>query len=263
MSLVAVLPLPGGQRAVTPVGPNGRVDIRLLVSLSGVGNTTLLRLTDVIAELAHRGVPVSLLVRPQVCARSPLVSEWVRARTRQGDAVLLHGYNHAVTTSQRPMPLARKAEFATLPAHEASLRLTAAVATLERIGLPIDGFAPPRWLASAGTLTALHRLGFALCADAVGVHDLRTGELHRARVQMLTTQSHRTEVLRCFALVLGAARAARRGGLVRIGADADDLARPGPRQALLDAVDVAIEAGATPSTYGNFAMGGRLEANGH
>lgn len=215
----------------------------------------MLRLTDVIAQLAARGVPVSLLVQPRACARSPLVSEWVQARAREGDAVLMHGYDHAVTTPHRSVPLGRKAEFATLPAHEAGLRLTAAAAAMERTGLRVDGFAPPRWLASAGTLTALRRLGFALCADAVGVHDLRTGELHRARVQRLTTQSHRTETLHCFALVLGAARSARRGGLVRIGADSDDLARPGPRQALLDAVDVAIEAGATPYTYRNFAMG--------
>jgi predicted deacetylase len=53
----------------------------------------------------------------------------------------------------------------------------------------------------------------------------------------------------CFALVLGVARAARRGGLVRLSVDAADLARPGPRQAILDAIDIATHHGAEPSTY--------------
>ncbi|MGH3516938.1 MAG: DUF2334 domain-containing protein, partial [Haloechinothrix sp.] len=67
--------------------------------------------------------------------------------------------------------------------------------------------------------------------------------------------SLRTETLRCFALVLGTARAARRAGLVRLGVDAAGLARPGPRQAFLDAVDVALEAGATPATYAALVTG--------
>lgn len=212
------------------------------------------RMSDIVADLDRREVGVSLLVRPRACAQSRLLTEWVKARASHGDAVLMHGYDHGITPSHRPVWPGVKAEFAGLPAHEASLRLTAAVAALERIELPVDGFAPPKWLASGGTLTALRRHGFTLCADAAGVHQLRTGELHRARVHMLAAgQPNRTETLRCFALVLAAARAVRRGGLIRIGADAADLARPGPRQALLDAVDVAVEGGAVPSTYRRLA----------
>lgn len=226
------------------------MDSRLLVSVSGASEPTLHRVADVLADLDDRGVGASLLVRPRACAQSSVLTDWVKARARRGDTVLMHGYDHAITPSHRPVWPGVKAEFAGLPAHEAGLRLSAARAALERIELPVDGFAPPRWLASRGTLTALRRYGFTLCADAAGVHDLRGGELHRARVYMLAGgQANRTETLRCFALVLAAARAARRGGLVRIGADAADLGRPGPRQALLDAVDVAVEAGATPTTY--------------
>jgi hypothetical protein len=50
-------------------------------------------------------------------------------------------------------------------------------------------------------------------------------------------------------MVLGAARTARRGGLVRIAVDAADLARSGPRQAVLDAVDIALHHGAVAVTY--------------
>lgn len=213
-------------------------------------------MTDIVAELDRRGVGVSLLVRPRACAQSGLVTAWVKTRARYGDSVLMHGYDHGITPSHRPVWPGVKAEFAGLPAHEAGLRLKAAVAALERVDLPVDGFAPPRWLASRGTLTALRRNGFTLCADAAGIHHLRTGELQRARVHTLAAgQPNRTETLRCFALVLAVARAARRGGLIRVGADVADLARPGPRQALLDAVDVAVEAGAAPSTYRRLVTG--------
>jgi predicted deacetylase len=53
----------------------------------------------------------------------------------------------------------------------------------------------------------------------------------------------------CRVLVLGAARIARRGGLVRIAVDAADLGRSARRSALLDAVDAALHHGASPSTY--------------
>ncbi|OXM58794.1 DUF2334 domain-containing protein, partial [Amycolatopsis thailandensis] len=48
-------------------------------------------------------------------------------------------------------------------------------------------------------------------------------------------------------------RAARRGGLVRLGIDAADLARPGLRQAFLDAVDVSLENRAFGATYGSLS----------
>jgi hypothetical protein len=48
---------------------------------------------------------------------------------------------------------------------------------------------------------------------------------------------------------MGAARAARKGQLIRLAVDTTDLARSGPRQALLDAVDIALHHGATAVTY--------------
>jgi hypothetical protein len=165
--------------------------------------------------------------------------------------VLLHGYDHVVTPTHRTVYLGKKAEFATLPAHEARLRLIAAKAALDAAGLGVDGFAPPRWIASQGTLQALAEHGFRLCADLGAVRDLVTGEVRRARVQEFTSQSQRTETVRCFALVLASARAAKKGGLVRLGVDAADLTRPGLRQALLDAVDVALENRAFGATYGS------------
>ncbi|MBK1784797.1 DUF2334 domain-containing protein [Prauserella cavernicola] len=215
-----------------------RVDATLLVSLSGAGPRTLHRCTELAGELDARGVPLSMLFTPSAEDGSPDVSEWMRERVRGGDAVLLHGYDHRI-----------RAEFASLPAHEARLRLIAAGAALERAGLRTKAFAPPRWRVSRGTLEALRHHGYRLCADLSTVRDLTTGEVARARVQGFGSQNQRTETVRCFALVLSAARAARRGGLVRLGVDARDLRRPGRRQAFLDAVDVALEHGATGRTY--------------
>jgi hypothetical protein len=58
-----------------------------------------------------------------------------------------------------------------------------------------------------------------------------------------------TEAWRHRSLVASAARLARRGGLVRIAADAAELSRPAARRALLDAVDAALAAGARAATY--------------
>ncbi|MFF5985595.1 DUF2334 domain-containing protein [Prauserella flavalba] len=214
------------------------VDATLLVSLSGAGPRTLHRCAELAEQLDARGVALSMLFTPSAEDGSPRVAEWMRQRVRQGDAVLLHGYDHRI-----------RAEFASLPAHEARLRLIAAGAALDRAGLRASAFAPPRWRVSRGTLEALRNHGFRVCADLSTVRDLTTGEVARARVQGFGSQHQRTETVRCFALVLSAARAARRGGLVRLGVDARDLRRPGRRQAFLDAVDVALENGAASRTY--------------
>jgi hypothetical protein len=220
---------------------------RLVVSLSGITARTLDRCAELSAELAHRSVPLSLLFAPRVAGSGAAV-DWVRDRRAAGDALLLHGFDHAAEPRARGMALGRKAEFAALPAHEAGLRLAAAILELGRAGLVTDAFAPPRWLVSHGGLTALRRKGFALCADLAAVRDLRDGSVHKGRV-LGFGHGDLAEPWWCYALVLGAARAARRGALVRVAADAADLARTGPRQALFDAVDIALHHGAVPLTY--------------
>jgi uncharacterized protein len=226
----------------------GSVTARILVSLSGINAWTLDRGAELSDELAARGVPLSLLLAPRIAGadQPAAVLDWVRARRAAGDALLQHGYDH--TAEPRSIVGRRRAEFATLPAHEAGLRLIAAGTAMERLTLRPDGFVPPRWLASPGTLIALRRKGFDLCADLVGVRDLRAGTVHRGRVLGFGF-GERTEPWWCFALVMGAARTARRGGLVRLAVDTADLVRTGPRQALLDAVDIALHHGARALTY--------------
>lgn len=218
-----------------------------MVSLSGINARTVDRCAELSDELSRRRVPLSLLFAPRVSS-SDDAADWVRRRQAAGDALLLHGFDHAAEPRNRGIALGRRAEFAALPAHEANLRLIAATAALEKVGLTASAFAPPRWLVSRGTLTALRHRGFLLCADLGGVRDLRTGTVHKGRVQGFGS-GERAETWWCYALVLGAGRSARRGGLVRIAADATDLTRTGPRQALLDAVDIALHHGASPVTY--------------
>ncbi len=53
----------------------------------------------------------------------------------------------------------------------------------------------------------------------------------------------------CRTLVLAAERVARRGGIVRVSVSGRQLRKPGPRQALLDAVDLALMHGCAPTVY--------------
>jgi len=229
----------------------------LLVSLSGIRSETLDACAELTAELDVRRVPASLLVMPRNPGGATAVS-WIRQRRQRGDAVLAHGYDHTADPlgawgSKTVARLGRRAEFADLPAHEAGLRLDAANILLERIDLRTDAFAPPRWLASAGTLQALRQRGYRLCAEATAVRDLHTHQVHRGRTlgfgMLGLAPGERATPLWCRAMVLGAARTARRGGLVRIAVDAADLASSGRRAALLAAVDIALYHRAHPCTY--------------
>jgi hypothetical protein len=230
------------------------VSAQLIVSLAGIRATTLDDCAALTADLDARRVPLSLLVVPRNPGGGAAVY-WLRARRDQGDAVLAHGYDHTADPlgSWGPYTLTRvgrRAEFAALPAHEAGLRLHAAHILLDRMGLGTDAFAPPRWLASPGTLQALRTCGYRMCADATAVRELVANQVHRGRVLGFggLGVAH-GERAWCRAVVLGAARTARRGGLVRIAVDSADLARSGRRSALLDAVDIALHHHAHPSTY--------------
>jgi predicted deacetylase len=239
---------PECQRDVIKACRHEGVSAILTVSLSGINAWTLDRAADLSNELATRDVPFSMLVAPKIAgADQPgAVLNWVRDQQRTGNALIQHGYDHPADPRNRT--IRRRAEFASLPAHEAKLRLTASAATMERLDLITDAFVPPRWVASPGTMLALRHKGFAMCADLMGVRDLRTGSVHRGRVQGFGF-GERTEPWWCFAVVMGAARAARRGQLVRLAVDTVDLGRSGPRQALLDAVDIALHHGASAVTY--------------
>ena len=204
------------------------------MSLSGdVANETAEAFAD---ALDARGVPLTHLLRP-AAAPAELVA-WVRERCARGDTLALHGFDHA------PRPLGhgrRKGEFASLPRHEAGLRLTAARRALTAAALWTDVFVPPRWLASDGTVAALADQGFRVLVDDSGIRDLPTGAVLPGRVL-----GFRVGERLLGAEVAWDATARRTGADPRPG-QGSAPSRPG--EAALAAVDAALPH-VTPTTYG-------------
>ncbi|MGV0873540.1 DUF2334 domain-containing protein [Mycolicibacterium sp. XJ879] len=219
---------------------------QLIVSICGISDRTLADVDAFCAQLDTRGVPASFLVAPRLKggyrleADAPTV-DWLRTRRAGGDAVVLHGFDEAATKK-------RRGEFATLPAYEANLRLMGADRVMEHAGLRTRIFAAPGWALSTGTTTALPRNGFRLVAGLSGITDLVRATTVRARVLGIG-EGFLSEPWWCRTLVLSAQRTARRGGVVRIAVAARQLRRPGPRQAMLDAVDLALLHHCTGSVY--------------
>ena len=152
---------------------------RLIVSVSGLRDSTLDRAVDLVGDLERRSVPVSLLVAPRrgqsyELSRDQGAQGWLRHRRSQGDAIVLGGYDEAATRPRRP-------EFASISTAEAAVRLAAADRMMTDIGLRTRLFAPPRWNASPGCLQALPAAGFRVCAALTHVHDVARGTAERGR----------------------------------------------------------------------------------
>lgn len=219
---------------------------QLIVSLSGIGDCTLTDAAAFCAELDGRGVPVSLLVAPRLehdyrLDGDPDTVEWLAGRRAAGDALMLHGYTVAATKE-------RRGEFATLPAHEANLRLIGADRVLEHLGLRTRLFAAPRWTVSPGTVAALPGNGFRLVADLHGTTDLVRRTSVRARLLGIG-EVFPSGSWWCRMVVRSVERIARGAGIVRVAVAAPQLAEPGPRRAALDAVDAALRHHCTPTVY--------------
>ena len=219
---------------------------QLIVSISGISDRTLPDVEDFCAQLDSRHVPVSLLVAPRIKGGYRLDDDaptvgWLAARREAGHAIVLHGFDEAATKK-------RRGEFATLPAHEANLRLMAADRVMEHVGLRTRLFAAPGWTVSPGTVMALPRNGFRMLAALNEITDLVRGTTVRARVLGIG-EGFLSEPWWCRTLVLSAERTARRAGIVRVAVAARHLRRPGPRQAMLDAVDLALMQQCVPAVY--------------
>jgi predicted deacetylase len=219
---------------------------QLIVSISGISDRTMPDVAEFCARLDERDVPVSFLVAPRIKGGYRLdedaaTVDWLADRRDGGDAVVLHGFDEAATKK-------RRGEFATLPAHEANLRLMAADRVMEHLGLRTRLFAAPGWTVSQGTVTALPRNGFRMVAALSEITDLVRKTTVRSRVLGIG-EGFLSEPWWCRTLVLSAERTARRDGIVRVAVAARHLRRPGPRQAMLDAVDLAVMHQCTPHVY--------------
>jgi predicted deacetylase len=227
------------------------VTARLVVSISGLGGSPLDASANMAAELDRRGVPLSVLTTPKRLAEAPAVTDWLRARTELGDALLMHGFD--TCGGGRAHHGWRLLGTAMLPAHETRLRLIAVRGALAQLDLAAAGFCSTGAAVPAATLEVMRDSGFRVCAEPGGVRDLGSGGFVSGRVIGsdfgLGPWATGAQPWRARALVLTAARAARLGRLVRLRVSAADLEWPGMVQAVLDAVDIALHHGATGATY--------------
>lgn len=218
----------------------------LYVSVSALSDATRADAERFAARMDERGVPVSLLVAPRLKGKyklldDPSTQSFLRERRAGGDAIVLNGYDQAATKR-------RRAEFSTLGAHEAGLRLAAADRVLETVGLRTRVFAAPRWNASTGAVFALPDAGFRLNLGYTAITDLVTGEEEKARVLGIG-DGFLSEPWWCRALLAQANRIARRGGTLRLAVDARRLASSTVSRTMLDAVDLALHHGAAATVY--------------
>lgn len=147
---------------------------RLLVTVSGLApGAPLDGAVALVDALDARRVPATLLAGPRP---HPEVVAWATARRRVGDTVLLHGTRPEPTPGDaqrsRAGAFEHRRPYRRLPAHEAGLRLTAALRTRDALGLAVDGFAAPGWVTSAGTRAALAAADLGLVVDDAGAHRL-------------------------------------------------------------------------------------------
>jgi len=232
----------------------------LIVSVSGINDRQLDDLEEFRGQLDARGVPLSLFVAPRLkhhykLEKDRATVEWLIRQREAGDAIVLHGFDEAATKR-------RRGEFATMRAHEANLRLIAADRILEHTGLRTRLFAAPRWKYSEGTAKALPRNGFRLLIGPNGTVDLVTGLSSESRLVGIGA-GFVSEPWWCRVLVASTERTARRGGTTRLAVAAKQLALGGPRQAILDAIDLALMHGAQPSVYrGDASPAVRMQTGG-
>ena len=97
-------------------------------------------------------------------------------------------------------------------------------------------------------MTALPRNGFRLVAGLSGITDLVRKTTVRSRVLGIG-EGFLSEPWWCRTLVMSAERTARRAGIVRLAVSARHLRKPGPRQAMLDAIDLALMHQCAPAIY--------------
>ncbi|MBL0172920.1 MAG: DUF2334 domain-containing protein [Gemmatimonadaceae bacterium] len=166
---------------------------RLLVSIHDVTPA----LDDSVRALwqlcrAH-GVTPALLVVPDwhgawPIERHPLFMDWVRARSRDGAEIILHGERHDEAGLPRAWGdalravgrTAREGEFLTLDREAARVRIRRGLARLADQQLVPVGFIPPAWLAREATHDVVRETGLPFSEDAGSIRLHRTGTRLRA-----------------------------------------------------------------------------------
>lgn len=217
---------------------------RLLVSISSIFDETLDGVRDLVAELDRAEVPVSLLVAPHIDTRWHLAKDkptrnWLRKQSGHR-ALLLNGFDQAVQ--------GRRAEFATLEAHEARLRLKGATRQMQSLGFDLRMFAPPRWQLSPGTLEVLPDFDFEVAVSSKGIHALHSGGFVQCR-NLSVGEGYGAAKWWRRNIIKAAQRGAQRGNTIRLSVSGRELGQKKVRRDFLAAAAAAVEAGAEPADY--------------
>lgn len=197
----------------------------------------------------EEAIPVSLLIAPHIdghwhLAKDPATREWLNEQREARRVLILNGFDKAVQ--------GRRAEFASLEAHEAWLRLRGATRQMDSLGFATKIFAPPRWQMSAGTLEVLPEFGFDLAASTKGLHNLRTGTFVSCR-NLSVGEGYGSAGWWRRNIISATARGAKKGNTIRLSISARNLEDSRTRQDFVDAAKAARDLGATPADYAEYA----------
>lgn len=220
----------------------------VLVSVSSVFDSTLDDVDRLVSQLDEAGIPVSLLVAPHIdkkwhLAKDKKTRHWLLSQHEAGRALILNGFDQPVQ--------GRRAEFATLGAHEARLRLAGATRQMEALGFNFNIFAPPRWRLSDGTLEVLPDFGFLLVASTTGLQQTNTGVFYQCR-NLSVGEGYGAAKWWRRNIIRAAQRGAAKGNIVRLSVSGRELGDKKVRRDFLSAATAAVEEGAIPSDYRDF-----------
>lgn len=221
----------------------------LLVSISSIFDATRKDTTQMVEHLDSLGVPASLLVAPHIdgnwhLAKDKTTRDWLLAQRDEGRAIILNGFDQPAQ--------GRRAEFATLEAHEARLRLKGATRQMNKLGFETSLFAPPRWRLSSGTLEVLPEFGFTLVSSTRGIHNLQSGEFHQTR-NLSFGEGYGAAKWWRRNIIRAVERGAKQGKTVRLSVSARNLEDRKTAADFRTAVDRALDAGLQPGDYRVFA----------
>lgn len=233
----------------------------LVVSVHDVAPASFGSCLGWVGELDRMGVAATLLVIPGPWRGESLrpgtaFAAWLRAARISGHEIAQHGWSHEAVSGQGPAlrrvagrVLARGCEeFWSLTGAEAAARLVRGRAALECVGLGVEGFTPPGWLASPAATEAMAAVGFRYTTTHTAVIDLVAQRRHHA-LAFCHRPGGRLEGAGARLMDTAARRLPRRHRSLRIALHPDEFLQPHLRRASLRAIAAALSAGARPATY--------------
>ena len=176
----------------------------LVVSIHDVAPSTQSPVTEIISELAHRGVSVcSLLVVPNYHRRGSSTEDrgfvrWLQDLESKGHEIVIHGYFHerprreGESISQKLFTrfyTKGEGEFYDLHYEEALRRICQARQEFTNAGLTPRGFIAPAWLLGIPGERAAADADLEYTTRLTAVRDLRSGENYPARTLAYSVRS--------------------------------------------------------------------------